>query len=94
MLLLYEILNVPVNAGGFDISQAYRTRCLQLIKLLGKSDAYLSFYAVSDAYQSEYKPPSCRLAQRSCDTNSGPRGQRHCATQTALLCSWTTRGRF
>ncbi|RDW28875.1 hypothetical protein B0I72DRAFT_135322 [Yarrowia lipolytica] len=51
MLVLYEILNVPVNAGGFDISQAYRTRCLQLIKLLGKSDAYLSFYAVSDAYQ-------------------------------------------
>lgn len=50
---LYAVLEIAANASTFELEQAYRTRSLQFVQLLDSRD-HREFYAVSDAFQSEY----------------------------------------
>lgn len=50
---LYTVLDIASDAGTFELEQAFRTRSLQFIQKLDSRD-HREFYAVSDAFQSEY----------------------------------------
>lgn len=50
---LYTVLDIGQDASDFELEQAFRSRSLQFLTSLDSRD-HREFYAVSDAFQSEY----------------------------------------
>lgn len=70
---LYTVLDISEDASDFELEQAFRSRSLQFLPTLDSRD-HREFYAVSDAFQSEYNRANMAnvancvaVSRRSCD---------------------------